>query len=161
MRQLFILLAIAVISCTGNNNKQDELDKKEKELAVKEKELNKRKDSLQDATKMVSNNQKPMDNPPTSGSLTDPSKYIGQWVGQGEDMIDIAYSNGQYQITLDYNNPDKMVNTIIKAREDKGSLLVDPGIYYGYNGMSTMTLSGTNKLVLKSGKNSYSYEREK
>ena len=161
MRQLFILLAIAVISCTGNNNKQDELDKKEKELAVKERELNQRKDSLQVATIMVSNNQKPMDNPPTNESLTDPSKYTGQWVGQGEDMINIAYSNGQYLITLDYNNPDKMLNTIINAREDKGSLLVDPGIYYGYNGMSTMTLSGTNKLVLKSGKNSYTYERAK
>ena len=161
MRQLFFLLAFAVISCTNNNSKQDELDKKEKELAVKEKELNQRKDSLQDATKMVSNNQQPTETPATNESMADPSKYTGQWVGQGEDMINIAYSNGQYLITLDYNNTDNPNKLIIKAKEVNGSLLVDPGIYYGYNGMSTMTLSATNKLVLKSGKNSYSYEREK
>jgi hypothetical protein len=85
----------------------------------------------------------------------DPSKFTGSWTGQGQDNILISFNNGQYFIKLDADNSGQPV---VKAKEKNGKLIVDPGIYYGYNGISTMTLVG-KKLILKAGTHSYSYTR--
>jgi hypothetical protein len=96
----------------------------------------------------------------TSGNeqSTDPSKFTGSWVGQGMDYIEIRFNNGQYFITLDADNTSKPNKTVIKAKEENGKLIVDPGISYGFNGTSTMTLVG-KKLILKAGNSTYTYER--
>lgn len=159
MRLLIFIITLTIISCTSNNNKQKELDQKEKELTAKENQLNLRQDSVKKAAEMVSKDQTPVAQPVASQPMTNPSKYTGQWIGQGQDMIEIKYDNGQYFITLDADNSSQPNKTVVKAKEENGRLLVDPGISYGYNGMSTMTPIGNRKLVLKSGRDSYTYER--
>jgi hypothetical protein len=178
MKLLIFLLAITFSSCGQNDSKQKELALKERELAVKEKELNLQKDSLNAINKIAVSDQpdkdqnnsnqsnsnettadQSSDNNSSNEQPSDPSKFTGSWVGQGQDYIEIKYSNGQYFITLDADNSSQAKKTIIKAKEENGKLIVEPGIYYGYNGTSTMTLTGKKKLVLKSGKNTYSYGR--
>ena len=158
MRLLIFILALTLYSCSSNDTKQKELDLKEKELALKEKELIFQKDSMNAANKTTVTNQTNNNNPPVNESSADPSRYTGQWVGQGQDLIMINYSNGQYFITLDADNTSAN-KTIVKAKEENGKLTVEPGISYGYNGISTMTLVGSKKLVLRSGNSSYTYER--
>lgn len=152
MRLHFFLLPIMIISCQTSISKQNAPEQKEKEM-------NRRKDSLEVATNMINKDKKPIANPAPNEPLANPSKYTGQWIGQGQDMIEINYNNGQYLITLDADNSNQTKKKIIKAKEKNGCLQVDPGICYGYNGMSIMTPVGTKKLVLKSGKNKYTYER--
>ena len=158
MRLLIFILAITFYSCGSNDTKQKELDLKEKELALKEKELSFQNDSVNAANKTPVTNQPNNTNTPVNEPAADPSRYTGQWVGQGQDLIMINYSNGQYFITLNADNtsPNK---TIVKAKEENGKLIVEPGISYGYNGISIMTLVGSKKLVLRSGKSGYTYER--
>ncbi len=160
MRLLIFILAITISSCGQSDSKQKELDLKEKELNLKEKELTLQKDSMNAANKISTNEPTTTtnNNTPVNEPATDPSKFTGSWVGQGQDLIQIRYDNGQYYITLDADN-SKPNKTVIKAKEENGKLLVEPGIAYGYNGTSTMTLVGSKKLVLKSGSSNYTYER--
>lgn len=164
MRLLIFILIITVSSCTQNDSKQKELDLKERELVVKEKELNLQKDSLNAVNKTTVVKQPDVKeetnttNIPVNEPPANPSKYTGSWIGQGQDQIEIRYNNGQYFITLDADNTSQPNKTVLKAKEENGYLLVEPGLYYGYNGTSTMTLVGT-KLVSKSGPHKYIYER--
>ena len=130
-----------------------------KAFGFKEKELNLQKDSIKAANKIQANDQTTNTNSPATEPATDPSKFTGSWVGQGQDMIVIRYDNGQYFITLDADNDSQPNKTVVKAKEENGKLIVEPGIAYGYNGTSTMTLVGSKKLILKYGRTSYTYER--
>jgi len=159
MRLFIFILAITISSCGQNDSKQKELDLKERELNLKEKELNLQKDSMRIVNKIPSSDQTTNTNPPVNEPATDPSKFTGSWIGQGQDMIMIRYANGQYFITLDADNTSQPNKTVVKAKEENGKLLVEPGIAYGYNGISTMTLVGSKKLILKSGSSNYTYER--
>lgn len=159
MRLLIFILAITISSCGQNDSKQKELDLKERELALKEKELNLQKDSMKAANKISANDQTTNTNSQGNEPSTDPSKFTGSWVGQGQDMIEIRYNNGQYFITLDADNTSQPNKTVVKAKEENGKLIVDPGIAYGYNGTSTMTLVGSKKIILRSGSSNYTYER--
>ncbi len=159
MRLLIFILVLSISSCGQNDSKQKELDLKERELAVKEKELKLQKDSLDAVNKIAVNNQTNTTNTPVNEQATDPSKFTGSWTGQGQDLIEIRFNNGQYFITLDADNTSQPNKTIVKAKEENGKLIVEPGIAYGYNGISTMTLVGNKKLILKSGNSNYTYER--
>ncbi len=155
MRPALLFLLLTALSCNSNDNKPKETTGKTTEIVN-----NIKKDSAPPAAK-TNVNDLPVNAPNTTAddNLPGAAIYTGSWVGQGEDKIMISYSNGQYLITLDADNDSQPNKTVVKAKEDKGKLLVEPGIYYGYNGMSTMVPVGKNKLVLHSGSNTYSYEK--
>ena len=155
MRPILLFLLLTALSCNTNDNKQKETTGKTTETV----------NSIKKDSAPPAGNNKVTDvpvnapNTPVTDNLPGASKYTGSWVGQGEDRIMINYSNGQYLITLDADNTSQPNKTVVKAKEENGKLIVEPGIYYGYNGMSTMIPIGNNKLVLHSGRNTYTYER--
>lgn len=153
MRNIIIILSVILISCGQSGSKNETAASSDKTAPVVVKD---QKDNLQVVTHPVASEQSGSSGNISTDNAANQSTYTGAWTGQGQDRIEISFSNGVYFIKMDADNSGK---PIVKAKEEGGKLIVDPGIYYGYNGMSTLTPVGSKKLVLRSGKNTYTYER--